>query len=51
MLRFFLAYFNYQAAFLVVTNKLPGYFTKPDKWHLGLKLDVSQLNRAFVGMS
>ena len=50
MLRIFLACSNYQVAFLVVTNKLPGYF-KPDKWHLGLKLDVSQLNRAFVGMS
>ena len=33
---------------LVVTSKLPGFFTKPDTWHLGLKLNVSHFYRAIV---
>ena len=31
-----------------VTGKLPQYFTKPDIWHLGLKLNVSRSFSATV---
>ena len=34
--------------FVVVTGKLPGYFTRPDKWRLGLKLNISRFYRAIV---
>ena len=34
--------------FVVVTGKLPGYFTKSDKWCLGLKLNISRFYRAIV---
>ena len=34
--------------FVDVTGKLPGFITRPDKWGLCLKLNVSRFYRAIV---